>query len=263
MAERWTNPELTQQEQRELDEKRKELRNGPYSSELADRELEQAHKEKRPTETNEDTEPETHDARLALTPVTPETGDDVMSDKLQGRRIAVLATDGFEQAELEQPVKGLRAEGAKVEIVAPKMGEIQGYNHQDKGDKFPVDRALDQAKPADYDALVLPGGVINPDSLRLEPKAIAFIREFVQSGKPISAVCHGPWTLIDAGGVKGRKMTSWPSLKADLTNAGANWVDEQVVVDGSLVTSRKPDDLPAFVAKTIEVLQGAKKLAAE
>jgi protease I len=186
-----------------------------------------------------------------------------MANRLEGRRIAVLATDGFEQAELVKPVEGLRAEGAKVEVISPNTGEIQGYNHQDKGDKTRVDRALAEAKPADYDALVLPGGVINPDALRLEPKAIAFIRDFVQSGKPISAVCHGPWTLIDAGGVNGRKVTSWPSLKVDLTNAGANWVDEEVVVDGPLVTSRKPDDLPAFVAKTVEVVAAVRKQAAE
>jgi protease I len=186
-----------------------------------------------------------------------------MAKPLEGRRIAVLATDGFEQAELVKPVEGLRAEGATVEVISPKSGEIQGYNHHEKGDKTKVDRGLAEAKPADYDALVLPGGVINPDALRIEPKAIAFVRDFVQSGKPISAVCHGPWTLIDADGVKGRKMTSWPSLKADLSNAGAQWVDEEVVVDGVLVTSRKPDDLPAFVAKTVEVLRATKKLAAE
>jgi protease I len=177
-----------------------------------------------------------------------------MAQRLQGRRIAVLATDGFEQAELTVPVEGLRAEGAKVEVVSPKAGTIQGYNHHEKGDKVAVDRALNDAKPGDYDALVLPGGVINPDALRLEPKAIAFVRAFVKAGKPISAVCHGPWTLIDAGGVEGRRVTSWPSLKNDLLNAGAMWVDEQVVVDGRLVTSRKPEDLPAFVAKTVEVL---------
>ena len=186
-----------------------------------------------------------------------------MAQRLNGRRVAVLATDGFEQAELTKPVEGLRAEGAEVEVVSPKSGQIQGYNHQEKGDKTTVDRRLSEAKPTDYDALVLPGGVINPDALRLEPEAIAFVRSFVQSGKPIAAVCHGPWTLIDAGGVRGRKMTSWPSLKADLTNAGAKWVDEPVVVDGPLVTSRKPDDLPAFVAKIVEVLEGAKRLAAE
>ena len=186
-----------------------------------------------------------------------------MTQRLNGRRVAVLATDGFEQTELTKPVEGLRAEGAKVEVVSPKLGQIQGYNHQEKGDKAPVDRLLSEAKPADYDALVLPGGVINPDALRIVPEAIAFVRGFVQSGKPIAAVCHGPWTLIDAGGVRGRKMTSWPSLKADLTNAGATWVDEQVVADGPLITSRKPDDLPAFVAKIVEVLESAKRLAAE
>ncbi len=186
-----------------------------------------------------------------------------MAQRLNGKRVAVLATDGFEQAELVKPVEGLRAEGAKVEVVSPKSGSIQGYNHHEVGDTSQVDRLLSEAKSADYDALVLPGGVINPDALRLEPKAIAFVRDFVQAGKPIAAVCHGPWTLIDAGGVRGRRMTSWPSLKVDLTNAGANWVDEQVVVDGPLVTSRKPDDLPAFVAKTVDVLENAKKLAAE
>jgi len=186
-----------------------------------------------------------------------------MTQRLNGRRVAVLATDGFEQAELTKPVEGLRAEGAEVEVVSPKSGQIQGYNHQEKGDKSSVDRLLSEAKPADYDALVLPGGVINPDALRLVPEAIAFVRGFVQSGKPIAAICHGPWTLIDAGGVRGRRMTSWPSLKADLTNAGAKWVDEQVVVDGPLITSRKPDDLPAFVAKIVEVLESAKRLAAE
>ena len=185
-----------------------------------------------------------------------------MPQRLQGRRIAVLATDGFEQAELVQPVEGLRAEGAKVEVVAPKSGAIQGYNHHEKGDTVPVDRALAEAKSGDYDALVLPGGVISPDALRLEPKAIAFVRDFVKAGKPISAVCHGPWTLIDAGGVEGRKMTSWPSLKTDLLNAGAMWVDDEVVVDRALVTSRKPDDLPAFVAKTVDVLAKAQRKAA-
>jgi protease I len=186
-----------------------------------------------------------------------------MSDKLKGKRIAVLATDGYEQAELVKPVEGLRAEGATVEVISPKAGQIQGYNHDKKGDAFPVDRALSDAKSGEYDALVLPGGVMNPDALRLEPKAIAFIRDFVQAGKPISAVCHGPWTLIDAGAVKGKTMTSWPSLKTDLTNAGAKWVDREVVVDGQLVTSRNPDDLPAFVAKTVELVASAKRLAAE
>lgn len=186
-----------------------------------------------------------------------------MADRLKGKRVAVLATDGFEQVELSKPVEGLRAEGAEVDIVAPQSGAIQGYNHHDKADKFDVDLTLDDAKPGHYDALVLPGGVMNPDTLRLEPKAIAFVREFVRSGKPISAVCHGPWTLIDAEGVAGRRMTSWPSLKTDLKNAGALWVDKEVVVDGVLITSRKPDDLPAFVEKTIEAVANAKRVAAE
>ena len=185
-----------------------------------------------------------------------------MTQRLQGRRIAVLATDGFEQSELQRPLAGLRGEGAEVDVISPKPGEIQGVKHDVKGDKTPVDRTLDEARAADYDALVLPGGVMNPDALRIEPRAIAFIREFVKAGKPISAVCHGPWTLIDAGGVSGRRMTSWPSLKTDLVNAGAEWVDAEVVVDGSLVTSRKPDDLPAFIAKTVEIVEKTGRRAA-
>lgn len=175
-----------------------------------------------------------------------------MAQRLDGKRIAVLATDGFEQVELERPVDALRAAGAVVEVIAPKTGQIQGFNHHDKGDKTPVDRALSEADPEVYDGLVLPGGVINPDALRLETEAIGFIRAFLEAHKPIAAICHGPWTLIDAGGVNGRRMTSWPSLKTDLTNAGARWTDEEVVVDQGLVTSRKPQDLDAFCAKMIE-----------
>lgn len=170
---------------------------------------------------------------------------------LENKSIAVLATDGFEQVELETPVEALRAAGARVEIVAPSAGQIQGFNHHDIGDMTRVDRTLDQAAASDYDALLLPGGVINPDALRLEPAAIAFVAAFAAAGKPIAAICHGPWTLIDAEAVKGRKLTSWPSLQADLRNAGATWVDEEVVVDGPLVTSRKPDDLPAFCRQMI------------
>jgi protease I len=166
--------------------------------------------------------------------------------------VAVLATDGFEQVELQKPVEALRQAGAQVEVVAPHGGEIQGFNHHDKGDKVRVDRELASASPDQYDAIVLPGGVINPDQLRLEPRAIDFVRAFAEARKPIAAICHGPWTLINAGAVRGKRMTSWPSLEADLENAGANWVDEQVVVDKGLVTSRKPDDLPAFCAKMIE-----------
>jgi protease I len=175
-----------------------------------------------------------------------------MAHQLAGKRVAVLATDGFEQSELTDPVKALKNAGATVEIVSPKSGEIQGMKHDKKGDKTKVDTLLSAADASTYDALVLPGGVANPDSLRIEPEAIAFIRRFVEDDKPIAAICHGPWTLIDAGGVEGRKVTSWPSLKMDLTNAGATWVDEEVVVDRGLVTSRKPDDLPAFCAKMIE-----------
>lgn len=172
--------------------------------------------------------------------------------KLEGRRVAVLATDGFEQVELTKPVEALKAEGAEVEVVSPKGGQIQGFNHHDKGDRVSVDRELAQADAGSYDAIVLPGGVINPDALRLEPKAIDFIRSFAQAGKPIAAICHGPWTLINAEAVDGKRMTSWPSLEADLKNAGADWVDQEVVVDQGLVTSRKPDDLPAFCAKMVE-----------
>jgi protease I len=175
-----------------------------------------------------------------------------MAGQLQGRRVAVLATDGVEQVELLEPAKALKRNGAQVEIISNKTKEIQGFNHLEKGSKIRVDRVLDEAKPDEYDALVLPGGVINPDMLRLDPKAIAFVRHFVQSRKPVAAICHGPWTLIDAGGVKGKKMTSWPSLRTDLSNAGAHWLDEPVVTDNGLVTSRKPDDIPAFVHKMIE-----------
>jgi protease I len=177
---------------------------------------------------------------------------DIQGQRLSGRRVAVLATDGFEQSELEKPVEALKAAGAEVQIVSPKSGEIQGMEHDKKGRMASVDVLLDQADAGGYDALVLPGGVANPDALRLEPKAIDFVRSFAEAKKPIAAICHGPWTLINAEAVEGRKMTSWPSLEADLTNAGAEWVNEEVVVDDGLVTSRKPDDLPAFCAKMIE-----------
>ena len=165
---------------------------------------------------------------------------------VKSRKIAVLATNGFEQAELTEPVKALRAAGATVQVIAPEAGEIQGMKHDQKGDKTKVDLELSKARAADFDGLVLPGGVANPDTLRINPAAVKFIKSFVTEGKPIAAICHGPWTLIEAGAVKGKTMTSWPSLHSDLQNAGANWVDEEVVVDGNLVTSRKPDDLPAF-----------------
>jgi protease I len=175
-----------------------------------------------------------------------------MAQELRGKTIAVLATDGVEQDELTEPVKALKEAGAEVHVVAPKSGGIQGWNHHDKADQIPVDATLEEADASRYAALVLPGGVISPDALRLEPRAIEFVRAFVQSDRPIAAICHGPWTLIDAGGVKGKRMTSWPSLKMDLTNAGAQWVDESVVTDKGLVTSRNPDDLPAFCPKMVE-----------
>ena len=175
-----------------------------------------------------------------------------MAKSLNGKTVAVLATDGFEQSELTEPVKALKEAGATVHVVAPKSGSIQGWKHHDKGDTVTVDVTLDSADAGRYDALMLPGGVMNPDALRLEPKAIAFVRAFVQSDKPIAAICHGPWTLIDADGVRGRRVTSWPSLKADLSNAGAAWVDETVVTDRGLVTSRNPQDLPNFCPKMIE-----------
>lgn len=175
-----------------------------------------------------------------------------MANELKGCKVAVLATDGFEQAELTEPVKALRASGADVQVVSPKAGRIQGYNHHDKADTVAVDRTLDEARPDDYAALLLPGGVINPDALRLEPKAVDFVRHFGRTGKPVAAICHGPWMLIDSGIAKGRTVTSWPSLQTDLRNAGANWVDQEVVVDQGLVTSRNPQDIPAFNRKMIE-----------
>jgi protease I len=175
-----------------------------------------------------------------------------MASELNGRAVAVLATDGVEQVELTEPVKALKQAGARVHVVAPKSGTIRAWNHFDKGDPIPVDQPLDQADPQRYDALVLPGGVVNPDQLRTDQKAVQFVRHFVAARKPVAAICHGPWTLIEADGVRGRRVTSWPSLKTDLTNAGARWTDEEVVTDQGLVTSRKPADLPAFCRKMIE-----------
>jgi protease I len=182
-----------------------------------------------------------------------------MAEKLKGKKIAILATDGFEQVELIEPKKALEDAGATTEIISPRSGEIKGWNFRDWGDKVKVDKTLDRVRPANYDALVLPGGVINPDHLRMEPKAVSFVKEFAESGKPVAAICHSPWTLVEAGVVRGRKMTSWPSLKTDLKNAGANWVDEQAVIDGNFITSRKPDDLPAFNQKIIEMVADNKQ----
>ena len=184
------------------------------------------------------------------------------TQQLSGRKVAVLATDGFEQSELEKPVEALKQAGAIVDVISPHGGEIQGMEHDKKGRMVAVDRELQSTNPGDYDAIVLPGGVANPDTLRITPGAIDFVRSFVDAGKPIAAICHGPWTLINAEAVEGRRMTSWPSLEADLRNAGADWVDEEVVVDRGLVTSRKPDDLPAFCEKMIEEFaEGARSPA--
>ncbi|GGY77977.1 type 1 glutamine amidotransferase domain-containing protein [Pseudoduganella plicata] len=178
---------------------------------------------------------------------------------LEGKKIAVLMTDGVEQVEYTGPREFLEGHGAQVILVSPKgEGEqVQGLNHMDQADKFTVERDVVDARPADFDALVLPGGVANPDSLRLSTESITFIREFARENKPIAAICHGPWTLIDAGIAKGKRVTSWPSLKTDLTNAGAQWSDETVVVDGKLITSRNPGDIPAFNDAILKALTAA------
>lgn len=185
-----------------------------------------------------------------------------MSENLHGKRIAILATDGFEQVELTEPKKALEEAGAKTEVISPKGGEIKGWKFKDWGETVEVDKTLDQARAQDYDALVLPGGVMNPDHLRMEPKAVSFVRDFVQTGRPVAAICHGPWTLIEAGVVKGKTFTSWPSLKTDLKNSGANWVDKEVVTDGQFITSRKPDDIPAFSKAIIQAVSGEQQLKA-
>lgn len=171
---------------------------------------------------------------------------------LAGRKIAILVADGFEQEELVEPRNALKNAGAQPLIVSPAKGKVMGWKDKDWGDTFPVDIALDKAEVDDFDALLLPGGVMNPDTLRGEPKAIQLVRDFFAQGKPVAAICHGPWTLIDAGVVKGRKMTSYHTIKTDLVNAGAKWVDQEVVVDWGLVTSRQPSDIPAFNRKMIE-----------
>ena len=174
-------------------------------------------------------------------------------EKLSGKKIAFLmANEGVEQVELTEPLEAVRGSGAETEVLAPEAGEIQAFNHLDKAQTFAVDRTVGDANVEDYDGLVLPGGVANPDQLRTDDAAVEFVRAFVESGKPVGAICHAPWTLIDAGVVADRTLTSWPSLETDLRNAGANWVDEEVHVDNGLVTSRKPDDLPAFCRKLVE-----------
>lgn len=175
-----------------------------------------------------------------------------MARQLGGKKVAILVTDGFEQVEMTKPREALDEAGAETKIVSLKSGKIQGMHHADKGDKFDVDLTLDEARPEEFDALMIPGGLMNPDSLRSNVDALEFTRHFFREGKPVAAICHGPWVLIDAGVVRGRILTSWPAIKTDVKNAGGKWINEEVVVDNGLVTSRKPDDIPAFNKRMIE-----------
>jgi protease I len=177
---------------------------------------------------------------------------------ISGLKIAILVTDGFEQVELTEPRKALDEAGADTSIVSPKNRQVRGWKFTEWGDSLPVDVPLTQARPDQFDALLLPGGVINPDALRMDEKAVAFVKAFFDAHKPVASICHGPWTIIEAGAARGRRLTSWPSLRTDLRNAGADWVDEQVVLDGNLVTSRKPDDIPSFNREVITLLAGAR-----
>jgi protease I len=175
-----------------------------------------------------------------------------MAGELNGKKVAFLFTEGVEQVELIEPLKAVREAGAEADLISLEPGEVEMWQHFDKGDKITAEKAVADADPSDYDGLVLPGGVANPDQLRGDEDAVRFLRSFIDSGKPVGVICHGPWLLVEADAVKGRRVTSWPSLKTDLRNAGAEWIDEEVVVDQGIVTSRKPDDLPAFCAKIIE-----------
>jgi protease I len=176
-----------------------------------------------------------------------------MAGKLDGKKVAFLvAPEGTEQVELTEPWKAVEEAGGTAELLSTESGEVQAFNHLDKGDTFSVDRTVDGASPGEYDALVLPGGVANPDFLRMDDDAVAFVRGFFEAAKPVAVICHGPWTLVEADVLRGRKITSWPSLQTDIRNAGGTWLDEEVVVDEGLVSSRKPDDLPAFCAKLVE-----------
>jgi protease I len=186
-----------------------------------------------------------------------------MNTTLQNKKIAILAADGFEQVELEGPRDALIDAGADVRIISLKSGQIQGMNHMDKGTPVDVDATLDEVSEAEFDALVIPGGLYNPDALRSAPKAVKFTKEFANSGKPIAAICHGPWVLIEADLVAGRQLTSWPAIESDVRNAGGDWLDEEVVVDNGLVTSRKPDDIPAFNRKLIEEIAAGPRIPAE
>jgi protease I len=185
-----------------------------------------------------------------------------MADTLSGVRVAILATDGFEQSELLEPRQALDEAGARTEVVSLKSGKIKGWNHKQWGETVAVDKTVDSLDARNYDALLLPGGVMNPDSLRMNAKAVAFVKAFFDAKKPVAAICHGPWTLIEAGAVKGRTLTSWPSLKTDIQNAGGTWVDQEAVVDGNLVTSRNPKDIPAFNKAVAKLFATAQSRAA-
>jgi protease I len=176
----------------------------------------------------------------------------LMATELEGKRVAFLFTEGVEQVELTEPLEAVRNAGGEAELISLDKGEVQMFNHLDKGDTIEAEQTVSEADPSDYDALVVPGGVANPDALRMDDDAVAFVRGFFEQDKPTAIICHGPWVLVEADVARGRKLTSWPSLKTDLRNAGAEWVDEEVVVDNGLVTSRNPDDLPAFCAKLVE-----------
>ncbi len=180
---------------------------------------------------------------------------------LAGKRIAILATHGFEQSELLEPRKALEGQGATTQVVSPEAGRIKGWNKKDWGKEVAVDIPLDSADANDFDALLLPGGVMNPDKLRTIPAAVQFVRQFFEAKKPVAAICHGPWMLVEAGAVRGRTITSWPSLQTDIRNAGGNWVDQEVVVDNGVITSRRPDDIPAFNEKMIEEISGRRAAA--
>jgi protease I len=178
---------------------------------------------------------------------------------IKGLKVAILVEDGFEQVELVEPRKALDQAGAETKIVSPRKEKVRAWNLTNWGEPLHVDVPLDQAQPSNFDALLLPGGVMNPDALRMQPKAVAFVKAFFDAGKPVAVICHGPWTIIEADAARGRRIASWPSLKTDLKNAGAEWVDQAVVVDGNLVSSRKPDDIPAFNSKVIDLFSQARR----
>lgn len=182
-----------------------------------------------------------------------------MQRQLDGKRVAILVANGFEQVEMTEPRKALEQAGAKAELISPEKKEVQGMNHEEKGEKFRVERTLDSASPSDYDALLLPGGVANPDKLRMNPAAVKFVQSFFAEGKPVAAICHGPWMLVEAGVLTRRTITSWPSLRTDIRNAGGEWVDREVVRDDELVTSRKPDDIPAFNREMLQLFSEAAR----